>query len=163
MNRKADIEISLKTIIGFIIVSILFLAFIGFFVKMWGMFVDKPNQATTNSFKNLVYEINNLETGNNRLVPFFIQEGLYLRVTCQNTLNDPELGDDICICKSPNDCAKRQAREFTEKKVIVKFQSGIDFIGYDSNQKVKNIKLIRSGTGKTVCIYEDVNLAGCVD
>lgn len=156
MNKKADIEISLKTLIGFVLVGIILIAFIGFFMKMWGIFLNKPDQATINSFENLVYEINTLKEGEEKIIPFYIQKDLYLRVTCRKHMDDTEFGDDICICKSANDCYKRLERKFLEKEVIVKL-----IIGYESGKEVRNLKLVKSVSGKEVCIYGDTSQRGC--
>ena len=164
MNKKGDLEISLKQIIGFILVAIIMTAFVGFAVKVWGIFTNKPAQATMNSFSNLLYEIDNLPPGESLEVPYYIQDDYYLRTECRLDKDDTEFADDICICKGHdgNDCygKSRVEREFTEDQRKVKIM-GTEAIG--NQPKVINVKLIRSTSGDTVCVYDDITKNICPD
>jgi len=157
MNKKADVEISLKTLIGFVLVSIIFFAFIGFFVKMWGIFLNKPEQATLNSFKNLMYEINELEENEEKTVPFYIQKKLYLRSACQlQEIQKEYVLNDLCICTK--DCKKRHIREALKEKVRIgiKREDGTNLnegLTYDEDKKVRNLYIYRSDKG--ICIYDE--------
>jgi len=151
MNKKADVEISLKTLIGFVLVAIIFFAFVGFFVKMWGIFLNKPNQATINSFKNLVYEINELEDGDEKLVPFFIQEGLFLKSLCDRP-DEKRVENDICICKRLEDCRKREIREPIKGVKKVSLENINRYIGYTENKEIINLKITR--TSDEIKIHE---------
>ncbi len=149
MFKKADVEISLKTLIGFILVSIIFFAFIGFFVKMWGIFLDKPNQATTNSFQNLVYEINDLKEGQEKIVPFYVQDGLFLKTLCDNP-NEKRVENDICLCKRIEDCRTREMREPIKDVKKVTLENTDRYIGY--TDQVINLKITQ--TNNEIKIYE---------
>lgn len=164
MNKKADIEISLKTLIGFILVAIIFFAFVGFFVKLWGVFLNKPNQATLNSFSNLMAEIESMKEYDEKTVPFFIQDGLYLYTNCEHTYNEYGLKgetveNDICICgKTCYD--KRHKREVITwltkgQKVDL---TGDNYITYNKDQKVRNIKIKRTPQGASLL---DCAKGGC--
>lgn len=114
MNKRADIEISVKTLIGFILVALIFFSFVGLFVKLWGIFLSNPNEPTINSFENLVYEIRTLEEGDQKIVPFYIQKGLKLTTDdCQQ--GNIQVKEDICICLIDGGCKKRViAKEYAE-------------------------------------------------
>ncbi len=142
MNNKAEIEISLKTIIGFVLVGILFFAFIGFFVKLWGIFLNNPTQATTNSFDNLVYELNTLEDGEEKTVPFYVQPKLYLKVMCDKKL-ERKVENDICICRQKEDCEDRLVREPIKNSKLVSLIADNQYIEYDEDIKVMNLRVYK--------------------
>ncbi|MFH1641289.1 MAG: hypothetical protein ABIC04_00140 [Nanoarchaeota archaeon] len=157
MHKKANIEISTKTLIGFILVIFILLAFVGFFMKVWGIFADKPNQATLNSFKNLVIELNDIKEGETRIVPFYVEKDLYLKTKCERELNEyrlsgAEILNDICICT--NECSKKRlARELVtwiKKDDTMKVMMAEPYITYDKDNEVRNLKIVRSSTGAMI-------------
>ena len=161
MNKKGDIEISLKTLIGFVLVAIILFAFVGLFMKMWGMFVNQPNEATLNSFDNLVYEINNLKDGEEKEVPYYIQEGLYLRTSCEIHIYENKQGqvlNDICICKGDHPCEKRLKRQIisylTDETQIISILNDPEYgqIGFEKEKEVRNLKIIRDINGVKITL-----------
>ena len=157
MNKKGDIEISIKTLIGFVLVAIVLVAFVGFFIKLWGIFTSQPNEATLNSFKNLVYEINTLEEGKDKVVPFFIQDGLFLYTSCEAKYGKSIL-NDICICTA--NCEKKFSQEIItwikdqSQQVTI---SGNSITYLDDKHKVRNLKLVRNNAGVTISDCEKLS------
>ena len=150
MNKKADIEISLKTLIGFILVSIIFLAFIGFFMKLWGIFTDKPDEATINSFKNLVYEIKNIEDKEEKIVPYYVQKKF--KLTTQNCQRTEQVKEDICVCNI-GDCRKKVVvKDYAEPKTELRVigNDGTSAIRKDLKEGVQNLVVSRNGKVITI-------------
>jgi hypothetical protein len=156
MNKKA-VELSITQLIGFVIVAVIFLGTIGLVMKIVGIMAEKPDEATINSFKNLMHEINTIEEGQIKVVPYYIAEGLYLRTECETNLILDRIGDDICICK--DSCMKKRVtRLFHKNKIIIHLNSP-GHITYDKTKEVNNVALIRTGEG--ICINEDETITTC--
>jgi len=152
MNKKA-VELSITQLIGFVIVAVIFLGTIGLVMKIVGIMAEKPDEATLNSFENLMHEINTIEDGQTKIVPYYIGEGLYLKSECEPSLNKDELGDDICICKK--DCKKRIVREFQDSKLYVEIKGGS--IVYEN--QVINLAIIRDSN--KICLTKDLSETVC--
>lgn len=135
-HKKGAIEISLKTLIGFILVILIFFVTAEIFFRLWAIFLNEPNQATINSFKNLIYEINTLKEGEEKVVPFYIQKGLYLKTECHTSIHEPYVPNDLCICTK--NCKKRLVREriALNKDIIIKGGE----ISYEKKE-VKNLRI----------------------
>jgi len=157
MNKKA-IELSITQLIGFVIAVVIFLGTIGLVMKIVGIMSEKPDEASTNSFKNLMHEINTIEDGQKKVVPYYIQENLYLNYNCEITPNQQPILDDLCLCKTS--CyKKRLQREFHKDKYKLKITSG-KYITYDQGKDVKNLAIIRKSND--ICITEDTTATQCV-
>jgi len=162
-NSKKGIELSINQIIGFVLVAVVLVGFIGFSMKLWGIFLNKPNQATLNSFENLMHELNTLEEGEgkSKIIPFYIQKKLYLRTTCE-TYSGEYLGlevlNDICICKGDHPCEKRLERDIityikeASESIIILNDPMQGQIGYEKDKEVRNLKLTRDDEGVKINI-----------
>jgi len=151
-KSKRSIEMSLKTIVGLVLLTIIFFAFIGFFMKLWGIFLVKPDEASLNSFENLMHEINTITQGQEKVVPYYIKNKLYLRSECAKGLSEDEYLDDLCICTA--NCDKRLIRKFVDKKVAVETKdlNGGTLSNGLTGDDVNNLYLFRSDEG--ICIYD---------
>ena len=153
MNKKGQTEEPMKNLMGYVLVFIVLVAFIGFFFKLWGIFLNKPNQATLNSFDNLMHEINTLEADEEKIVPYFIQDGLYLYTDCEVSFNENGIKgstvlNDVCICQKT--CFDKRLQRnvvtwITEGSKQTATIEGRNYITH--TDKVANIKITRDPTG----------------
>ena len=147
MNKKAQEDLSIKQVIGFVLVALVLFAFVGFTMKLWNVFSNKPNEATINSFENLVHELNTLEEGKEKIVPYFIQDGYYLRTSCDK-IDEKVVRNDVCICRDAKHCNR------LEKRVPIIIVKDIvllrDSIGYDKEKEVINLKIVRTKGDVTI-------------
>ena len=158
-NKKA-VGMTIRAVIGLVLVAIVLFAFVGFTMKLWNAFGNKPEEATINSFDNLVYELNTLEEGKEKIVPYYIQEGLYLYTQCEVSLDEhglkgKEIFNDICICNA--NCKKRHGHEAItwvkkDGSQTVTISGPKNYIDYNSGKEVMNLKITRDSKGVIISI-----------
>ncbi|MBU0614662.1 MAG: hypothetical protein KJ601_01065 [Nanoarchaeota archaeon] len=145
MNKRA-VELSITQLIGFVIVAVIFLGTIGLVMKIVGIMAEKPDEATLNSFENLVHELETIEDGQTKEVPYYIGESFYL---FDEKCSAMPVEEDICICSSDN-CKKVLQKHYFEKGRFIDVPAEIRGEISGKERGVKNVIIRKVGEVVTV-------------
>jgi hypothetical protein len=124
-NKRADLHISLSTLIDIVLVTIALLVLFGIYKAVISIFMDNPDKelASRNNFQRLATELNEMQVGQTREIPLYLLANRFIIafqkdqtrhvVQCGLSIdndapyiNKPPLciGNCICLCKKSDWC-----------------------------------------------------------
>lgn len=151
-NKKADIDLSLKTIISLVIAAIFLFALFWLIYLIYSSFIPKPDIATQNTFDQILVPAVEKATGEEKFIPYYIQPDSVSKPAYELV---SRIADKACCDKCL--CIREEGKKGSFYK-IKKFKfniqidadkskiSGRNHVGpkpYDGN--VRNVKIWKEG------------------
>ncbi|MBI2128627.1 hypothetical protein HYU07_00160 [Candidatus Woesearchaeota archaeon] len=156
-NKKAGIDLSLKTIISLVLAAIFLALLFWLIVTIYSAFIPKLDLATLNTFEQILAPAVEKATPDKRYVPYYIEAKFEL----VSRVAAPSCCDKcLCILKEGDD----PGLFYTKKR----FKFNIVVEGYDMNmQPVQNVSVIsgylrkdkgpNGGNVKNVAVWKEGN------
>jgi hypothetical protein len=142
-SKRADLHISLSTLIDIVLVTIALLVLFGIYKAVTGIFTENPDKETAsrNNYHNLITAFNEMKDGEKREMPLYISDKWFivafnkdatiLPAQCgtSKTVQKPVncIGNCLCLCTISEAClSKTECRtiegEYTFKDPCYKGQ-----------------------------------------